>query len=150
MEKGVFVNFDKFDGFMFNDVFDVIVKVLEEKGCGQCKVNYCFCDWGVSCQCYWGVFILMLNLENGELVFVFESELFVILFEDVEMNGVIFFIKVDLEWVKIMYNGEVVLCEMDIFDIFMEFFWYYVRYVSVINYDVMFDFVLLNYWLFVD
>lgn len=54
--------------------------------------------------------------------------MFVILFEDVVMDGVISLIKVDKEWVKIIFNGELVLCEIDIFDIFMEFLWYYVCY----------------------
>lgn len=45
------------------------------------------------------------------------------------MDGIISSIKVDSEWAKIIVNGMLVLREIDIFDIFMEFFWYYARYI---------------------
>ncbi|HAU25886.1 MAG TPA: leucine--tRNA ligase, partial [Alteromonas australica] len=150
MEKGALVNSDKFDGLTFNDAFDAIAKALEEKGCGQRKVNYRLRDWGVSRQRYWGAPIPMLNLENGESVPVPESELPVILPEDVEMNGVTSPIKADPEWAKTTYNGEAALRETDTFDTFMESSWYYARYASATNHDAMLDPASSNYWLPVD
>ena len=149
-EKGALVNSDKFDGLTFNDAFDAIAKALEEKGCGQRKVNYRLRDWGVSRQRYWGAPIPMLNLENGESVPVPESELPVILPEDVEMNGVTSPIKADPEWAKTTYNGEAALRETDTFDTFMESSWYYARYASATNHDAMLDPASSNYWLPVD
>lgn len=119
-------------------------------GVGECKVNYCLCDWGVFCQCYWGVLILMVMLEDGIVMLILDDQLLVILLEDVVMDGIISLIKVDLEWVKIIVNGMLVLCEIDIFDIFMEFFWYYVCYICLQYKEGMLDFEVVNYWLLVD
>lgn len=66
------------------------------------------------------------------------------------MDGINSSIKVDLEWVKIIVNGMLVLCEIDIFDIFMEFFWYYVCYICLEYKEGMLDFEVVNYWLSVD
>lgn len=73
IEKGVLFNFGEFDGLVFEVVFNVIVDKLVEKGVGECKVNYCLCDWGVFCQCYWGVLILMVILEDGIVLLMLED-----------------------------------------------------------------------------
>ena len=149
-EKGTLLNSEKFDGLAFDDAFNNIATALEEKGFGKRKVNYRLRDWGVSRQRYWGSPIPMLNLENGESVPVPESELPVVLPEDVEMNGVTSPIKADPEWAKTTYNGEPALRETDTFDTFMESSWYYARYASATNHDAMLDPTSSNYWLPVD
>lgn len=149
-EKGTLINSEKFDGLAFDDAFNNIATALEEKGFGKRKVNYRLRDWGVSRQRYWGSPIPMLNLENGESVPVPESELPVVLPEDVEMNGVTSPIKADPEWAKTTYNGEPALRETDTFDTFMESSWYYARYASATNHDAMLDPTSSNYWLPVD
>ncbi|WP_282145710.1 leucine--tRNA ligase [Alteromonas stellipolaris] len=149
-EKGTLINSEKFDGLAFDDAFNDIATALEEKGFGKRKVNYRLRDWGVSRQRYWGSPIPMLNLENGESVPVPESELPVVLPEDVEMNGVTSPIKADPEWAKTTYNGESALRETDTFDTFMESSWYYARYASATNHDAMLDPTSSNYWLPVD
>ena len=149
-EKGTLLNSEKFDGLAFDDAFNNIATALEEKGFGKRKVNYRLRDWGVSRQRYWGSPIPMLNLENGESVPVPESELPVVLPEDVEMNGVTSSIKADPEWAKTTYNGEPALRETDTFDTFMESSWYYARYASATNHDAMLDPTSSNYWLPVD
>ncbi|MDO6538091.1 leucine--tRNA ligase [Alteromonas stellipolaris] len=149
-EKGTLINSEKFDGLAFDDAFNDIATALEEKGFGKRKVNYRLRDWGVSRQRYWGSPIPMLNLENGESVPVPESELPVVLPEDVEMNGVTSPIKADPEWAKTTYNGEPALRETDTFDTFMESSWYYARYASATNHDAMLDPTSSNYWLPVD
>ena len=148
--KGTLINSEKFDGLAFDDAFNDIATALEEKGFGKRKVNYRLRDWGVSRQRYWGSPIPMLNLENGESVPVPESELPVVLPEDVEMNGVTSPIKADPEWAKTTYNGESALRETDTFDTFMESSWYYARYASATNHDAMLDPTSSNYWLPVD
>ncbi|WP_338454990.1 leucine--tRNA ligase [uncultured Alteromonas sp.] len=149
-EKGTLLNSEKFDGLAFDDAFNNIATALEEKGFGKRKVNYRLRDWGVSRQRYWGSPIPMLNLESGESVPVPESELPVVLPEDVEMNGVTSPIKADPEWAKTTYNGEPALRETDTFDTFMESSWYYARYASATNHDAMLDPTSSNYWLPVD
>ena len=149
-EKGSLINSDKFDGLSFDDAFNRIADELEAIGCGKRTVNYRLRDWGVSRQRYWGSPIPMLKLENGESVPVPESELPVVLPEDVEMDGVISPIKADPEWAKTTYNGQPALRETDTFDTFMESSWYYARYTCAANQDAMLDPKSSNYWLPVD
>jgi leucyl-tRNA synthetase len=79
-----------------------------------------------------------------------ESELPVVLPEDVVMNGVTSPIKDDPEWAKTTYNGEDALRETDTFDTFMESSWYYARYCSPNDDSQMLDPAKANYWLPVD
>ncbi|MEW9796735.1 leucine--tRNA ligase [Alteromonas sp. CYL-A6] len=149
-EKGVLIHSDKFDGLDFDAAFNAIADELEKKGKGQRKVNYRLRDWGVSRQRYWGAPIPMLNLESGESVPVPESELPVVLPEDVEMNGVTSPIKSDPTWSQTTYNGAPATRETDTFDTFMESSWYYARYTCAANPDAMLSPDTANYWLPVD
>lgn len=119
-------------------------------GVGERKVNYRLRDWGVFRQRYWGASISMVTLEDGIVMSISDDQLSVILSEDVVMDGIISSIKVDSEWAKIIVNGMLVLREIDIFDIFMEFFWYYARYICSQYKEGMLDFEAVNYWLSVD
>jgi leucyl-tRNA synthetase len=149
-EKGLLVNSGEYDGLTSIEAFDKIAETLVEQNKGQKKVNYRLRDWGVSRQRYWGTPIPMLNLENGESVPVPTDQLPVELPEDVKMNGVISPIKADPQWAKTEYNGQVALRETDTFDTFMESSWYYARYCSAQNDQVMLDPAQANYWLPVD
>ncbi|MEG3768216.1 leucine--tRNA ligase, partial [Alteromonas sp. 14N.309.X.WAT.G.H12] len=149
-EKGTLINSGEYDGLPFEDAFNAIADALINNGCGNKKVNYRLRDWGVSRQRYWGAPIPILNLENGESVPVPESELPVVLPEDVEMDGVISPIKADPQWAKATYQGEPALRETDTFDTFMESSWYYARYACAQNDTAMLDPAQANYWLPVD
>lgn len=144
------VNLVEFDGLDFQGVFEVLVECFECKVQGQCCVNYCLCDWGVSCQCYWGCLILVIYCDKCGVVLVLEEQLLVVLLEDVVFFGIGLLIKIDLEWCKIicLECGGVVECEIDIFDIFMELSWYYVCYILLGVCDVVDK--CGNYWLLVD
>lgn len=48
------------------------------------------------------------------------------------------------------FNSQFVECEIDMFDIFMELFWYYVCYCSLNDIIQMFDLEKVNYWLLVN
>ncbi|WP_427982348.1 leucine--tRNA ligase [Agarivorans sp.] len=150
VEKGVLFNSGEFDGLEFQAAFDAVADKLVALGKGNKQVNFRLRDWGVSRQRYWGAPIPMLNLENGEVVPVPEDQLPVILPEDVVMNGVTSPIKADPEWAKTEYQGQTAFHETDTFDTFMESSWYYARYCSANNDQMMLDPEQANYWLPVD
>ncbi|MBQ0755172.1 MAG: leucine--tRNA ligase [Gammaproteobacteria bacterium] len=149
-EHGTLMDSGDFTGLSSADAFDAIANYLSEHNKGEKRVNYRLRDWGVSRQRYWGSPIPMVELENGELQPVAESELPVLLPEDVEMDGIQSPIKADPEWAKTTFNGQPALRETDTFDTFMESSWYYARYASAGSKDVMLDPSKANYWLPVD
>jgi leucyl-tRNA synthetase len=149
-EKSTLVNSGEFDGLNFDQAFKAISDKLTQENKGKVTTNFRLRDWGVSRQRYWGTPIPMINLANGESVPVPESELPVVLPEDVVMNGVTSPIKDDPEWAKTTYNGEDALRETDTFDTFMESSWYYARYCSPNDDSQMLDPAKANYWLPVD
>ncbi|MDO6687621.1 MULTISPECIES: leucine--tRNA ligase [unclassified Agarivorans] len=149
-EKGVLFNSGEFDGLEFSAAFDAVAAKLESMGKGSKQVNFRLRDWGVSRQRYWGTPIPMLNLANGDVVPVPEDQLPVVLPEDVVMNGVTSPIKADPEWAKTEFEGQEAFHETDTFDTFMESSWYYARYCSANNEDMMLDPEQANYWLPVD
>ena len=149
-EKSTLINSGEFNGLDFEQAFKAISDKLSSENKGKVTTNFRLRDWGVSRQRYWGTPIPMINLANGESVPVPESELPVVLPEDVVMNGVTSPIKDDPEWAKTTYNGEEALRETDTFDTFMESSWYYARYCSPNDDTQMLDSAKANYWLPVD
>ncbi len=149
-EKGALINSAEFNGLDFEQAFKAISDKLISENKGKVTTNFRLRDWGVSRQRYWGTPIPMINLPNGESVPVPESELPVVLPEDVVMNGVTSPIKDDPQWAKTTFNGEEALRETDTFDTFMESSWYYARYCSPNDDSQMLDPAKANYWLPVD
>ncbi|MGB2078159.1 MAG: leucine--tRNA ligase [Vibrio sp.] len=148
-EKGKLFNSGEFDGLDFQQAFDAIAAKLEAEGKGKKTVNFRLRDWGVSRQRYWGAPIPMVTTDDGEVHPVPESDLPVILPEDVVMDGVTSPIKADKAWAETTFNGEHALRETDTFDTFMESSWYYARYCSPQADDIL-DPEKANYWLPVD
>ncbi|WP_057831648.1 leucine--tRNA ligase [Colwellia sp. TT2012] len=149
-EKSTLINSGEFDGLDFEQASKAISDKLIRENKGKVTTKYRLRDWGVSRQRYWGTPIPMINLANGESVPVPESELPVVLPEDVVMDGVTSPIKDNSAWAKTTYNGEDALRETDTFDTFMESSWYYARYCSPNDDSQMIDPEKANYWLPVD
>jgi leucyl-tRNA synthetase len=144
------VNSGEFDGLDFRGAFEAFAERFERKGQGQRRVNYRLRDWGVSRQRYWGCPIPVIYCANCGAVPVPESQLPVVLPEDVALDGVKSPIKADPEWRKTTCPE----CfgpaerETDTFDTFMESSWYYARYTSPGAKDMVDK--RGNYWLPVD
>ncbi|MCW8866014.1 MAG: leucine--tRNA ligase [Colwellia sp.] len=149
-EKSLLINSGEFNGLDFEQAFKAISDKLISENKGKVTTNFRLRDWGVSRQRYWGTPIPMINLANGESVPVPESDLPVVLPEDVVMDGVTSPIKDDPQWAKTTFNGEDALRETDTFDTFMESSWYYARYCSPNDDSQMLDPAKANYWLPVD
>ena len=144
------VNSGEFDGLGFRGAFEALAERFERKGQGQRRINYRLRDWGVSRQRYWGCPIPVIYCEKCGAVPVPESQLPVVLPENVVLDGVKSPIKSDPEWRKTTCPdcGGAAERETDTFDTFMESSWYYARYASPGAKDMVDK--RGNYWLPVD
>ena len=150
-EHGKLINSGEFDGLDFNAAFAAIAGKLEEQNKGQKTVNYRLRDWGVSRQRYWGAPIPIINCESCGAVPVPESDLPVLLPEDIEFDAS----GSPLPKLASFYEVDCPRCqkparrETDTFDTFMESSWYFARYACRDQNEAMLD-DRANYWLPVD
>ncbi len=147
-DKGVLFNSGQFDDLGFDQAFDKIAKTLEDKNLGSKKTNYRLRDWGVSRQRYWGCPIPVINCPSCGSVAVEESDLPVVLPEEVSFDGVGSPIKKMPEFYTTTCPkcGKAAQRETDTFDTFFESSWYFSRYTCKDNSKAMLD-ERANYWL---
>jgi len=137
-----------FSGLSSEQAFAAIAEALEERGLGRRRRNYRLRDWGISRQRYWGCPIPVIHCEHCGVVPVPESELPVVLPEDVVPDGS----GSPLARLKSFYEtvcpdcGRPARRETDTFDTFFESSWYYARYCSADNHEAMLD-ARANHWL---
>lgn len=151
VSKGSLVNSGQFDGLEFAEAFEAISEHLKSAGQGEKKINFRLRDWGVSRQRYWGAPIPIINCEDCGSVPVPESDLPVLLPEEIEIDES----GSPLGKLAEFYQTPCPKCgaqarrETDTFDTFMESSWYYARYASRDSQTNMLD-DRANYWLPVD
>ena len=149
--KGVLVNSGEFSGLTSAQAFDAIAERLEQVGRGRRRINYRLRDWGVSRQRYWGAPIPMILCEACGTVPVPESELPVVLPEDIEISGE----GSPLARLPAFYAVDCPQCgrparrETDTFDTFFESSWYFARYACPGQDQAMLD-ERARYWMPVD
>ncbi len=150
-EKGTLINSGEFTGLDFRQAFVAIADYLEARGKGRRQVHYRLRDWGVSRQRYWGTPIPIINCPHCGPVAVPESELPVLLPEDVELTGVVSPLKKMPGFYQTTCPecGDKAERETDTFDTFMESSWYYARFACPDNKRSMLD-ERAEYWLPVD
>ena len=158
LEQGSFVtkdgrccNSDILDGLDFATAFDTIAEKLEAAGKGTRQVNYRLRDWGVSRQRYWGAPIPVIHCDACGLLPVPETDLPVVLPEDVEFEGIGSPIKRmdSFKQVKCPQCGGDAERETDTFDTFMESSWYQERFTCPDQHEAMLD-ERAGYWSPVD
>ncbi|MEM7406192.1 MAG: leucine--tRNA ligase [Pseudomonadota bacterium] len=150
VDYGVVVNSGEFDGLDSAAAKQRIAAWLAERDLGEEQVNFRLRDWGVSRQRYWGCPVPMITLDNGDSVPVPESDLPVVLPEDVAhvghgspLNGMPEFI----ETVSPL-DGKPARRETDTLDTFAESSWYYARFACPDSEDMLDE--RAKYWLPVD
>ena len=150
-DKGVLINSGEFSGLTSEQAFDEIAGFLEKRAQGSKRTTWRLRDWGVSRQRYWGAPIPIIHCPDCGEVPVPESELPVVLPEDVTYDG----IGSPLKKMPDFYRTRCPKCggeaerETDTFDTFMESSWYFARYACPDNDQAMLD-ERANYWLPVD
>ena len=151
--EGVMVNSGGFDGMPNTRALEEIVHHLEKNNLGKKTVSFRLRDWGISRQRYWGAPIPIIHCEDCGIVPVPESDLPVLLPEDVEMlpGG-----RSPLPSLEAFVNTECPSCgkaarrETDTMDTFVESSWYFERYCSPAYDRGMFDPQAVAYWMPVD
>ena len=151
-ENGIIVNSDEFDGKKNRDALKLIIKKAEGLGCGEGRVNYKLKDWLISRQRYWGNPIPIIYCDDCGTVPVKESELPVLLPEDVEFTEG----RNPLESSKSFKQVSCPSCgkqatrETDTMDTFTCSSWYYLRYTDPRNENEAFSSELANKWMPID
>ncbi len=147
----VTVNSGDFSGLSFKDAFDRLGEWVEARGIGTRTVRYRLRDWGISRQRYWGCPVPMIHCERCGEVPVPESDLPVVLPEDVAHVGH----GSPLTRMPEFLNTTCPACggkaqrETDTLDTFVESSWYYARFACARNDQSMLD-ERADYWLPVD
>jgi len=151
VDKGVLINSGQFTGLNSQSAFVAIAEFLEKQGRGQRQVHYRLRDWGISRQRYWGCPIPIIECPDCGTVPVPESDLPVILPEDVVPDKTGSPLKHDPHFYEVSCPqcGKPARRETDTFDTFIESSWYYARYASPTCDTGMLD-EQVHYWLPVD
>lgn len=150
-EKGILINSADFDGLTSSEAIEAITNFLQIKGTGKKQVLYRLRDWGVSRQRYWGTPIPIINCPSCGAVPVPESELPVVLPENIIFDGTNSPLKTNPDFYQTRCPNcqEMAIRETDTFDTFVESSWYYARYACVNQDKAMLD-DRAKYWTPVD
>jgi len=129
-EHGHCVNSGKYDGLAYHDAVDAIAADLAAKGLGEKRITYRLRDWGVSRQRYWGTPIPIVHCPACGDVPVPESDLPVVLPEDLVPDGTGNPLAKRADFVNTTCPrcGAPAKRETDTLDTFVDSSWYYMRY----------------------
>ena len=154
---GVMVNSGPLDGVPAGkgpgQSVEAAVNWLEANGKGKGTENYRLRDWLISRQRYWGCPIPVVHCADCGTVAVPDSELPVLLPEDVDFSGRGPSPLAQLEsWINVPCPtcGKPARRETDTMDTFICSSWYYLRYPDARNDRQVFDPAKTNDWMPVD
>ncbi len=151
--EGTMVNSGPFDGMNNVEALAKAIDYAEEKGFGTRKVNFRLRDWLISRQRYWGAPIPVVYCEKCGTVEVPESDLPVMLPENVKFTGQG---KSPLSECPEFVNTTCPKCgapakrETDTMDTFVCSSWYFMRYCDPHNTELPFSKDKTDYWMNVD
>jgi leucyl-tRNA synthetase len=150
-DDGVLVNSDFLNGLSVAEAKKAIAQKLESTGQGKRAINYRLRDWGISRQRYWGCPIPMIHCESCGIVPVPETDLPVLLPEDVSFDIPGNPLDRHPTWKHCACPtcGKPATRETDTFDTFMESSWYFLRYACP-QATMPIDKKAVDYWLPVD
>ncbi len=151
IDKGVLVNSRELDGLDSAQAFEAVADRLGELGRGRRRTNYRLRDWGISRQRYWGAPIPVINCPSCGAVPVPDTDLPVVLPEEVALDDGGSPLKRMPEYsrCKCPRCGADAERETDTFDTFMESSWYFARFACADSDQAMLD-QRADYWLPVD
>jgi leucyl-tRNA synthetase len=140
----------EFDGLPSEEGKRRVTRTLEARGAGRAAVTYRLRDWGISRQRYWGAPIPVVHCGRCGVVPVPESDLPVVLPEDVVLTGAGGSpLATESTFVDVSCPrcGGAARRETDTMDTFVESSWYFLRYVSPWSDGAPFEPEELAYWL---
>ncbi|MDA8403941.1 MAG: leucine--tRNA ligase [Desulfobacteraceae bacterium] len=150
---GVMVNSGEFNGMDNKTVQEKIADYLEANALGKRTVSFRLRDWGISRQRFWGAPVPMIHCETCGIVPAPESDLPIILPENVallEGGGSPLSRLADFVNTTCPVCGAKARRETDTMDTFVESSWYFERYCSPRCDTAMFDKGAVDYWMPVD
>ena len=150
---GILIHSGEFDGLDSETAKEKITQAAQERGWGERRVQYRLRDWLISRQRYWGVPIPIIYCDHCGVVPVPESDLPVLLPEQVTLTGRGPSPLAQLEeWVQVPCPrcGRPARRETDTMDTFMDSSWYFLRFADPQNEQAIFDPNRVQEWLPVD
>ena len=138
-QRGVCIASGKYDGLGYKAAVDAVAADLAGKGLGEKKTTYRLRDWGISRQRYWGTPIPIIHCDDCGSVPVPESDLPVVLPEDLIPDGS----GNPLNKCEAFLNvacpkcGKAARRETDTMDTFVDSSWYFMRYCDAANDQAM-------------
>jgi len=148
--EGKLVSSGNFDGLASAAGKKAIVEALEAKKAGEARVNYRLRDWLISRQRYWGAPIPILYCDACGVQPVPESDLPVLLPDQVEFKPTG---ESPLRTNEAFLNAKCPKCagkarrETDTMDTFVDSSWYFLRFLSPKDDRRAFDTPAVNRWL---
>ncbi|MEG4574512.1 leucine--tRNA ligase [Microcoleus sp. N3A4] len=151
-EPGIMINSESFNGMDSIKGKAAIIHHAENSGYGKARVQYRLRDWLISRQRYWGAPIPVIHCPNCGTVPVPQSDLPVLLPENVEFTGKGSPLAKMEEWVNVPCPscGTAAKRETDTMDTFIDSSWYFLRYPDAQNQEQVFDRAKTNDWMPVD
>ncbi len=119
-----------YDGKRYREAVDAVAADLAALGLGEKKVQWRLRDWGISRQRYWGTPIPVVHCEACGVVPVRETDLPVVLPEDLVPDGTGNPLDKDERFLACACPacGRPARRETDTMDTFVDSAWYYMRY----------------------
>ncbi len=151
-EEGILTASGKFDGISSPEAISKISDYVEEKGIGRKIVQYKLRDWLISRQRYWGTPIPVVYCEKCGMVPLKESDLPVLLPQDVEFTGKgnPLANSPSFSECECPKCGNKARRETDTMDTFFDSSWYFKRYCDPRNDKALFSKENVSYWMPVD
>jgi leucyl-tRNA synthetase len=152
-EDSLLINSGEFSSLGCQEAQHKMAAYAEEHGFGKATVTYRLKDWGISRQRYWGTPIPMLYCAKCGIVPVPDSELPVLLPENVEITqqgGSPLARMPEFVNAKCPKCGGSALRETDTMDTFVDSSWYFYRYTDAHNDQAPFATDTVAYWFPID
>jgi len=152
-DDGIVEKSGEFSGLASDEARRKMTAKAEREGFGKAAVTYRIKDWGVSRQRYWGTPIPVIHCAKCGVVPVPESELPVLLPQNIEITGKG---RSPLDEVPEFVNVKCPKCsgparrETDTMDTFVDSSWYFYRYCDAKNDHAPFDSGKIDYWFPID
>ena len=153
VDPGIMANSGQFNDLESTAGKEKVADYMETNGIGERMVNYRLRDWCISRQRYWGNPIPIIYCDKCGIQPVPDSDLPVILPDDVEISGDrVSSLAAHEQFMKVKCPecGGSARRETDTMDTFVDSSWYFLRYVDAKNKSLPFDSEKANYWMPVD
>ncbi|HUB20560.1 MAG TPA: leucine--tRNA ligase [Acidobacteriaceae bacterium] len=152
-EDSLLINSGEFNSLGNEEAQHKMAAYAEQHGFGKATVTYRLKDWGISRQRYWGTPIPMLYCAKDGIVAVPDSELPVLLPDNVEITqqgGSPLARMPEFVNAKCPKCGGRALRETDTMDTFVDSSWYFYRYTDAKNAKAPFAADTVAYWFPID